>query len=136
MVSERRKNRFTNVTDDHWTNFSQGVQASSGRRRAHAHLPEQTRRKPSDPTHTYGQTPAEASNQGTPLYAQLAEEWAARGATVPGRPDPLWQRLASAEHFKHETESTLRQLHLAGDPRPGEGSPQQAQPDAPRRARR
>ncbi|MFG2985576.1 hypothetical protein ACGFYQ_30690 [Streptomyces sp. NPDC048258] len=33
-------------------------------------------------------------------------------------PDPLWQRLISAEHFERETESTLRRLHLAADPTP------------------
>ncbi|MFD3701194.1 hypothetical protein ACFWUZ_34605 [Streptomyces sp. NPDC058646] len=33
-------------------------------------------------------------------------------------PDPLWQRLISAEHFEQETESTLRRLHLAADPTP------------------
>ncbi|MGW7332433.1 hypothetical protein ACWGIU_28315 [Streptomyces sp. NPDC054840] len=31
-------------------------------------------------------------------------------------PDPLWERLISAEHFEQEIESTLRRLHLAGDP--------------------
>ncbi len=57
-------------------------------------------------------------DQSAPLYARLAAEWTARGAAVPGMPDPLWQRLISAEHFEQETESTLRRLHLAADPTP------------------
>ncbi|AWZ08630.1 hypothetical protein DRB96_41880 [Streptomyces sp. ICC1] len=57
-----------------------------------------------------------------PLYARLAEEWTARGATVPCRLDPLWQRLVSAEHFRRETERTLRQLYLAGDAHPDDGA--------------
>ena len=72
----------------------------------------------------------EARGEDTPLYTQLAEEWAARGATVPCRPDPLWQRLASAEHLRHETESTLRRLHLMGEPRPVEGVAESVRPQA------
>lgn len=131
-----RPNRFDDVTDDHWTNSSHGAQAGSGKRRADARLPEQTRRTPSHPAPARGQTPGEAPDQGTPLYTQLAKEWAARGATVPCRPDPLWQRLASPEHLRHETESTLRQLHLAGDPHPTDPTAQSAGWETPRRAGR
>jgi hypothetical protein len=88
------------------------------------------------PAHARGQTPAEAPDQGTPVYTQLAAEWAARGATVPCRPDPLWQRLASPEHLRHETESTLRQLHLEGNTHPADRTPHLTQPEAPRRAGR
>lgn len=133
-VQEGRRIVLTNVTDDHWMTSSQGTQAGSGKRRADARLPEQTRRR--HPAHARGQTPAEAPDQGTPVYTQLAAEWAARGATVPCRPDPLWQRLASPEHLRHETESTLRQLHLEGNTHPADRTPQLAQPEAPRRAGR
>ncbi|MFD7838511.1 hypothetical protein [Streptomyces sp. NPDC059761] len=49
-----------------------------------------------------------------PLFEQLAREWAARGATVPGWPDPAWRRLISWEHFERETAATVRDLHLRG----------------------
>lgn len=75
--------------------------------------------------------PAEAQDQGTPVYTQLAKEGAARGATIPGRPDPLWQRLASPEHLRNETESTLHQLHPEGNTHPADRTPQPAQPEAP-----
>ncbi|MFF1519525.1 hypothetical protein [Streptomyces sp. NPDC058305] len=88
---------------------SQGTPAGSGKRRAPAHVPEQTRRGPSHPTHARGQTPTLGADQGTPVYSQLAREWAARGATIPCRPDPLWQRLASPEHLQHDTDSTTRE---------------------------
>ncbi|MYT23953.1 hypothetical protein GTW69_27335, partial [Streptomyces sp. SID7760] len=41
-------------------------------------------------------------------------EWTARGATVPGRPDPVWRELISWEHFERETAATVRDLHLRG----------------------
>jgi hypothetical protein len=98
---------------------SRDAQAGSGKRRAAARLPEQARRRFfHGPAYARGQASIEAPDQDTPLYTQLAEGWAARGATVPCRPDPLWQRLASPEHLRQETESTLHQLHLAGEPRP------------------
>ncbi|MEU9026314.1 hypothetical protein AB0D46_02015 [Streptomyces sp. NPDC048383] len=74
------------------------------------------------PAHAGGQAGGEVPDESTPLYARLAEEWAARGATVPCCPDPLWQRLVSAEHLWRETESTLRQLHLAGDAHPDDAA--------------
>lgn len=77
-----------------------------------------------------GRIPGEPPDQGTPLYTQLAEEWAARGATVPGLPDLLWQRLASSEHLRRETESTMRQLRPAGEPRPVDGAAGSVQPEA------
>ncbi|MFE2379478.1 hypothetical protein [Streptomyces sp. NPDC059398] len=46
----------------------------------------------------------------TPLYAELAAQWAARGATVPGAPDPEWRRLISYESLLVEVESVLRDL--------------------------
>ncbi|WP_053688345.1 hypothetical protein [Streptomyces sp. WM6372] len=59
-----------------------------------------------------------------PLFEQLAREWAARGATVPGRPDPAWRRLISWEHFERETAATVRNLHLRGpEPVPVPASP-------------
>lgn len=119
------------MTDDHWTDSSCGAQAGSGKRRAVGRLPEQARRRPSrSPAHARDRIPGEATDQGTPLYTQLAEGWAARGAAVPGLPDPLWQRLASSEHLRRETESTLRQLHLAGEARPVDGSAESVQPEA------
>ncbi|MFF4852240.1 hypothetical protein [Streptomyces sp. NPDC001194] len=57
--------------------------------------------------------PAHAA-ASAPLFEQLAREWAARGATVPGRPDPAWRRLISWEHFERETAATVRDLHLRG----------------------
>ncbi|TXS60285.1 hypothetical protein EAO69_41520, partial [Streptomyces sp. me109] len=133
-VQESGRIVLTNVTDDHWTTSSQGTQAGSGKRRADARLPGQTRRR--HPAHARGQTPAEAPDQDTPVYTQLAKEWAARGATVPCRPDPLWQRLASPDHLRHETESTLRQLHLEGNAHPADRTPDLPQPETPRRADR
>ncbi|MGW7192858.1 hypothetical protein [Streptomyces sp. NPDC054838] len=63
-----------------------------------------------------------------PLFDELAREWAARGATVPNRPDPTWLRLISWEHFQRETAATVRDLHLRGaepapDPLPADGRP-------------
>ncbi|WP_327299166.1 MULTISPECIES: hypothetical protein [unclassified Streptomyces] len=46
----------------------------------------------------------------TPLYSELAAQWMARGATVPGAPDPEWQRLVSYEALLVEVESVLRDL--------------------------
>lgn len=46
----------------------------------------------------------------TPLYSELAAQWTARGATVPGVPDPEWQRLVSYEALLVEVESVLRDL--------------------------
>ncbi|MFB7981039.1 hypothetical protein [Streptomyces vinaceus] len=57
--------------------------------------------------------PAHAA-AAAPLFEQLAREWAARGATVPGRPDPTWRKLISWEHFERETAATVRDLHLRG----------------------
>ncbi|MBT2408525.1 MULTISPECIES: hypothetical protein [unclassified Streptomyces] len=54
-----------------------------------------------------------------PLFDQLAREWQARGATVPGLPDPVWDELISYKHFQRETQDTLRSLHLdSADPPP------------------
>lgn len=107
------------MTDDHWTYFSRNAQAGSGKRRAAARLPEQARQRFFHGlAHARGQTSIEAADQDTLCTRKLAEEWAARDATVPCRPDPLWQRLASPEHLRQERESTLHQLHLAGEPRP------------------
>lgn len=122
---------MTNVTDDHWADSSRGAQAGSGKRRAVGRLPEKARRRPShSPARARGRIPGEPPDQGTPLYTQLAEEWAARSATVPGLPDLLWQRLASSEHLRRETESTLRQLRPAGEPRPVDGAAGSVQPEA------
>ncbi|MFF0190892.1 hypothetical protein [Streptomyces sp. NPDC005244] len=68
------------------------------------------------------------------MYSQLAREWAARGATIPCRPDPQWQRLASPEHLRHDTDSTLRQLHLEQDTQPDDRAAQPALRKAPRHA--
>ncbi|MET9962273.1 hypothetical protein ABZ128_24985 [Streptomyces sp. NPDC006326] len=57
----------------------------------------------------------------TPLFDTLARDWAARGATVPGTPDPVWERLVSWEHLRWETECTLRSLHLQGSGFASEG---------------
>ncbi|WP_328316015.1 hypothetical protein [Streptomyces sp. NBC_00388] len=46
----------------------------------------------------------------TPLYSELATQWTARGATVPGAPDPEWQRLVSYESLLAEVESVLSDL--------------------------
>lgn len=67
---------------------------------------------------------------GPAVFEQLAREWEARGATVPGRPDPLWERLITYAHFQRETDATLRSLRLDGaeptpDPLP---APQPARP--------
>lgn len=64
---------------------------------------------------------------GAALFEQLAREWEARGATVPGRPDPLWERLITYAHLQRETDATLRSLRLAGD----EPAPVPAQAPAP-----
>ncbi|MEU7553715.1 hypothetical protein AB0B01_15440 [Streptomyces sp. NPDC044571] len=58
--------------------------------------------------------PMHSAGSRTPLFDTLARDWAARGATVPGTPDPVWERLASWEHLRWETECTLRSLHLQG----------------------
>ncbi|MFF3209117.1 hypothetical protein ACFYYB_00510 [Streptomyces sp. NPDC002886] len=55
-----------------------------------------------------------APSGGAVVYEQLAREWEARGATVPGRPDPLWDRLITYAHFQRETDATLRSLRLDG----------------------
>ncbi|GAA3006743.1 hypothetical protein Sfulv_50030 [Streptomyces fulvorobeus] len=104
------------MTDDHWADSIRSAPAGSGKRRAGARLPEQMRRGPSrSPAHASGPGSEESANRNTPLYSRLAEEWTARGATIPCHPDPLWQRLVSVEHFRRETESTLRRLHLSAD---------------------
>ncbi|MER6388780.1 hypothetical protein ACFXEL_32630 [Streptomyces sp. NPDC059382] len=60
-----------------------------------------------------------AGAEGAPLFEELAHEWTARGATVPGEPDPLWQRLVSWDHHQREIAATIRDLHLRGaDPSP------------------
>ncbi|KPI31898.1 hypothetical protein OV450_1629 [Actinobacteria bacterium OV450] len=74
-------------------------------------------------------TPAAGS---APLFEGLAREWAARGATVPGRPDPTWRRLISWEHFERETATTVRNLHLRGP----EPVPEPVTPGHPPRWRR
>lgn len=103
--------------DDYWMSSGRDTRAGSGKRRAAPRLPEQARRQfVRGPAHARIQTSAEAADQDTPLYARLAEEWAGRGATVPCRPDPLWQRLVSSEHLRQETSRTLRRLHLASEP--------------------
>ncbi|MFJ8802831.1 hypothetical protein [Streptomyces sp. NPDC102487] len=61
-------------------------------------------------------------------------EWAARSATIPCRPDPLWQRLASLEHLRHDTDSTLRQLRLEQNTPPDKRTAQSAQRKKPRHA--
>ncbi|MEU0086524.1 hypothetical protein [Streptomyces sp. NPDC006274] len=38
--------------------------------------------------------PAAAPPGGSPIYDQLAREWAAAGRTMPGRPDGEWTRLS------------------------------------------
>ncbi|MFD9307624.1 hypothetical protein ACFWCB_33935 [Streptomyces sp. NPDC060048] len=61
---------------------------------------------------------------GAVLFDQLAREWEARGATVPGRPDPLWERLITYAHFQRETDATLRSLRLDGaEPPPEPAAP-------------
>ncbi|MFF3324591.1 hypothetical protein [Streptomyces sp. NPDC002889] len=37
--------------------------------------------------------PATAPPGSSPIYEQLAREWAAAGRTLPGRPDSEWTRL-------------------------------------------
>ncbi|UYQ64113.1 hypothetical protein [Streptomyces peucetius] len=37
--------------------------------------------------------PAAPPPGGSPIYDQLAREWAAEGRTMPGRPDGEWTRL-------------------------------------------
>lgn len=60
-----------------------------------------------------------AGGGGSVVFDQLAREWEARGATVPGLPDPLWDRLITYEHFQRETDATLRSLRLdRADPPP------------------
>ncbi|WP_405783238.1 hypothetical protein [Streptomyces sp. NBC_00859] len=63
----------------------------------------------------------------TPLYYELAAQWTARGATVPGAPDPEWQRLVSYQSLLFEVESVLRDLrpHRAPEtlPRPQQPAP-------------
>lgn len=104
------------VTNDHGADSNRSAPAGSGKRRAGPRLPEQARGKHScSPAHARGQASEEAMNGSTPLYSRLAEEWSAHGATVPCRPDPLWQRLVSFEHFRRETESTLRRLRLGAE---------------------
>ncbi len=56
--------------------------------------------------------------EATPLYGELVNLWAARGATLPGAPDPDWRRLVSYRHFQEETEETLRMLRLQGSSLP------------------
>ncbi|GAA0673213.1 hypothetical protein GCM10010193_27380 [Kitasatospora atroaurantiaca] len=31
----------------------------------------------------------------TPIFAELIRQWQADGRTLPGRPDPQWERIAS-----------------------------------------
>lgn len=38
--------------------------------------------------------PAAAPPGNSPIYDQLAREWAAEGRTMPGRPDGEWTRLS------------------------------------------
>ncbi|GAA2930116.1 hypothetical protein GCM10010518_16090 [Kitasatospora cinereorecta] len=56
--------------------------------------------------------PAAKRGTETPMYGQLIRLWTARGSTLPGVPDPEWQRLVSYRHHQEETERTLRILHL------------------------
>lgn len=58
--------------------------------------------------------PKHPAGSRTPLFDTLARDWTARGATVPGAPDPVWEQLASWEHLRREIESTLRSLRLQG----------------------
>ncbi|MFE4257789.1 hypothetical protein [Streptomyces sp. NPDC056883] len=60
------------------------------------------------------QSGSPAPSGGAVVFEQLAREWEARGATVPGRPDPLWERLITYAHFQRETDATLRSLRLDG----------------------
>ncbi|MFD6185777.1 hypothetical protein [Streptomyces goshikiensis] len=62
--------------------------------------------------------------RSAPLYDELALEWAARGATVPGEPDPTWQQMVSWEYFQREIAAVVRDLHLRGaEPVPDPGAP-------------
>ncbi|WP_371619358.1 hypothetical protein [Streptomyces sp. NBC_00454] len=66
-----------------------------------------------------GSPPAGRAAGGAAVFDQLAREWEARGATVPGLPDPLWDRLITYEHFQRETDATLRSLRLdRAEPQP------------------
>lgn len=111
------------MTDDQWKTANHDVEQGYGRRRADARIPGPIPPGPSrpQPAHARPQSAVEVRDHATPLYTQLAEEWAARGAAIPCIPDPAWQRLASLEHLRQEIETTLRQLHLAGGPHTGEG---------------
>ncbi|CAM5661960.1 hypothetical protein SAVIM338S_06797 [Streptomyces avidinii] len=65
------------------------------------------------------QSGSTATGGGAVVFDQLAREWESRGATVPGLPDPLWDRLITYEHFQRETDATLRSLRLdRADPAP------------------
>ncbi|CAD5977688.1 protein of unknown function [Streptomyces sp. KY70] len=104
------------VTNDHGAESNRSAPAGRGKRRAGPRLPEQARGKHScSPAHAREQASDEAMNGSTPLYSRLAEEWSSEGAAVPCRPDPLWQRLVSFEHFRRETEGTLRRLRLEAE---------------------
>ncbi|MFE4635330.1 hypothetical protein ACFRJ1_18420 [Streptomyces sp. NPDC056773] len=72
------------------------------------------------------QSGSAAPSGGAVVFEQLAREWEARGATVPGRPDPLWERLITYAHFQRETDATLRSLRLdaaAPPPAPAAAAP-------------
>lgn len=84
-----------------------------------------------------GSPPVGRAAGGSVVFDQLAREWEARGATVPGLPDPLWDRLITYEHFQRETDATLRSLRLdrAEPPPPApptSPAPAPAAPAAPR----
>ncbi|MGW1777330.1 hypothetical protein [Streptomyces sp. NPDC002104] len=87
----------------------------------HAVSPSPARHRAPDraPVALAGGIPRQQSGGSVPsgeavVFEQLAREWEARGATVPGRPDPLWERLITYAHFQRETDATLRSLRLAG----------------------
>ncbi|MFI7503535.1 hypothetical protein ACIBVL_34695 [Streptomyces sp. NPDC049687] len=67
------------------------------------------RRQAAGPRHAA--PPQSADLHLTPLYAALASEWEARGAVLPGAPDPDW-RFASWPVMDAEVCRTLRNLRL------------------------
>lgn len=89
------------------------VSPSPARHRAPERVPAAMARVPRQ------QSGSAAASGGAVVFEQLAREWEARGATVPGRPDPLWERLITYAHFQRETDATLRSLRLDGaEPEP------------------
>jgi hypothetical protein len=50
---------------------------------------------PAEPFPRRGSSDA-ARSSDTPLFNAIADSWAAHGRTVPGTPDPEWDRLVAA----------------------------------------